>query len=108
MANYLPGPCVPFAFLLRAFRAPFAKIHSATSAREAISLMDSDTDDEQQYCTGSTSVPSWTCHIAASARACLFGKLGRESQNNTVKKKLYACATVQQCHAAREVAGTDF
>ena len=36
VAKYLPGPCGPFAFLSRAFRAPFAKIRSAISALEAL------------------------------------------------------------------------
>ena len=71
--------------------------------------MDSDTDDESNS-TGSSSV----LRVAGLARlqqvpACVFfRKRGRESQNNPVKKKPYACATVQLCHATREVVGTDF
>ena len=62
--------------------------------------MDSDTDDESNS-TGSTSVlrvAGLATLQQVPARAFL-GKLGRESQNNPVKKKPYACATVQLCHA---------
>ena len=70
--------------------------------------MDSDTEDESNS-TGSSSV----LRVAGFATlqqvpARVFsGKLGRKSQNNPVKKKPYACATVQLCHATREVVGTD-
>ena len=41
----------------------------------------------------------------ATLQQAFLGKCGRESQNNPVKKKPHARATV---HAAREVVGTDF
>ena len=73
--------------------------------------MDSDTEDGSNS-TGS----SFVLRVAGLATlqqmwqvpARVFsGKLGRESQNNPVKKKPCACATVQLCHATREVVGTD-
>ena len=66
--------------------------------------MDSDTEDESNS-TGS----SFVLGIAGFATLQPFlGKRGRESQNNPVKKKPYVCATVQLCHATREVVGTGF
>ena len=62
--------------------------------------MDSDTENESNT-TGSSSV------LRVAGLATLQQVLGRESQNNPVKKKPYACATVQLCHATREVVGTD-
>ena len=101
----------PCAFLSRAFHAPFAKIRSATSSPETVrwTLMDSDTN----VCcntTGSTFV------LRAAGLATLhemparvsFQKLGRESRNNPAKTKRYECATVQLCHATREVVRIDF
>ena len=71
--------------------------------------MDSDTEDESNS-TGSSSalrVAGLATLQQVPARVFL-GKLGRESQNNPVKTKPYACATVQLCHATRENVGTDF
>ena len=64
------------------------------------------TDDESSS-TGSTSVLRVAGLRQVPARV-FSGKLGRESQNNPVTNKPYACATVQLCHATREVVGTDF
>ena len=66
--------------------------------------MDSDTEDESNS-TGSSSVlrlAGLATLQQVPARVSL-GKRGRESQNNPVKKKPYACATVQLCHYERVV-----
>ena len=60
--------------------------------------MDSDTEDESNI--GSSSVLRVAGH--------LLGKRGRESQNNPVKKKPYACKTVQLCHATEKLLGLTF
>ena len=71
--------------------------------------MDSDTEDESNS-TGSSSVlrVAGLATLQQEPARDFIRKLGRESQNNPVKKKLYAYATVQLCHATREVVGTDF
>ena len=70
--------------------------------------MDSDTEDESNS-TGSSSVlrVAGLATLQQVPTRVFSGKLGREGQNNPVKKKPYACATVQLCHATREVVGTD-
>ena len=64
--------------------------------------MDSDTEDESNS-TGSSSVlrVAGLATLQQVPARVFSGKLGR------VKKKPYACATVQLCHATREVVGTD-
>ena len=69
--------------------------------------MDSDTDDENNS-TGGTFVlkVAGLATLHEMPAHVLLEKLGRESQNNPVEKKLYACATVQLCPATREVVRT--
>ena len=70
--------------------------------------MGSDTEDESNS-TGRSSV------LRVAGRATFqqvparvfLGKLRCESQNTPVKKKPYACATVQLCYATRGNVGTD-
>ena len=70
--------------------------------------MDSDTEDESNS-TGSSSVlrVAGLATLQQVPARVFSGKLGHDSQDNPVKKKPYACATVQLCHATREVVGTD-
>ena len=72
--------------------------------------MDSDTEDESNSSTGSSSVlrVAGLATLQQVPARVFLGKRGRESQNNPVKKNADACATVQLCHATREVVGTDF
>ena len=71
--------------------------------------MDSDTEDESNSTGSSSALRVAGLATLQQVPACvLLGKRGRESQNNPVKKNSDACATVQLCHATREVAGTDF
>ena len=60
--------------------------------------MDSDTDDENNS-TGGTFVlkVAGLATLHEMPAHILLEKLGRESQNNPVEKKPYACATVQLC-----------
>ena len=71
--------------------------------------MDSDTEDESNS-TGSFSVlrVAGLATLQQVPAPVFLGKRCCESQNNRVKNKPYACATVQLCHATREVVGTDF
>ena len=71
--------------------------------------MDSDTEDESNG-TGSSSVlrVAGLATLQQMPARVFLGKRGHESQNNPVKKNPDACATVQLCHATREVVGTDF
>ena len=71
--------------------------------------MDSDTEDESSS-TGSFSVlrVAGLATLQQVPARVFLGNLGRESQNNPVKKKPYECATVQLCHATSENVGTDF
>ena len=71
--------------------------------------MDSDTNDESNN-SGGTSVlkVAGLATLQPVPRTCVLGKFSRESQNNPVRKEPYARATVQLCHATREVVGTDF
>ena len=69
--------------------------------------MDNDTQDESNS-TGSSSVLRVAPHCSKCPRVLFSGKRDRESQNNPVKKKPHACATVQLCHVTREVVGTGF
>ena len=69
--------------------------------------MDSDTEDESNS-TGSSRRVAGLATLQQVPASVFLGKFGRENQNNPIKKKPYACATVQLCHATREVVGTDF
>ena len=62
--------------------------------------MDSDTEDESNISTGSSSAlrVAGLATLQQVPGRVFLGKLGRESQNNPVKKKPYACATVQLCY----------
>ena len=71
--------------------------------------MDGNTDDDCTS-TGGTSVLR-VVGLAALQQVparIFLERFGRESQNNPVKKWPYAHATVQLCHATREVVWTDF
>ena len=71
--------------------------------------MDNDTQDESNS-TGSSSVlrVAGLATLQQVPARVFLGKRDRESQNNPVKKKPHACATVQLCHVTREVVGTGF
>ena len=71
--------------------------------------MDSDTDDKSNR-TGSTCVRrvAGLATLQQVPARVFFGKLGRESPNNPVQKKPYACLMVQLCHATRDVVGNHY
>ena len=69
--------------------------------------MHSDTEDESNS-TGSSSVlrAAGLATLQQVPARVFLGNLDRESQNSPVKKMPYVCATVQLCHATKEVVGT--
>ena len=69
--------------------------------------MDSDADDKSKS-TGGTSVLRVAGLAILQQMPARLRKVWPKKPNNPVKKKPYARATVQLCHATNEVAGTDF
>ena len=95
---------MPFAFLLRSFRALFAKIRSATSAPEAIrwTLMDSDTDDESNSARSTSVLRVAGLAALQQMLACVFlGKLAVKaktilSRKNRMRAQRSSYATLQE------------
>ena len=70
--------------------------------------MNSDPDDaSNSTCSTSVLRVAGLATLQQVPARVFLEKLARESQNNPVKQKPYACATVQLCHTTREAVGTD-